>query len=124
MFQVKGVQAIKKHAFFRDVDWHLLAQKKLAPPIVPSVESNTDTSYFSEEFTKLAVGRPSLGRGESDDDDAAKLFSRFSFIADDMRSYASVVAGGTVADAATPSDAPLAELQHAVAQLQVETGSA
>ncbi|TYZ60150.1 hypothetical protein PybrP1_003117 [[Pythium] brassicae (nom. inval.)] len=119
MFQVKGVQAIKKHAFFRDIDWHLLAQKKLAPPIVPSVESNTDTSYFSEEFTKLAVGRPSAGA----EDDAAKLFDRFSFIAEDMRSYASVVAGELAADAAAPSDA-LAELQHTVVQLQLESGSA
>jgi hypothetical protein len=59
MFQVKGVQAIKKHPFFRDIDWYLLAQKQLTPPIVPVVQSNTDTTYFAEEFTAMPVGRRS-----------------------------------------------------------------
>lgn len=89
MFQVKGVQAIKKHPFFRDIDWHLLAQKKLQPPIVPNIQSSTDTTYFSEEFTKLAVGRQSRAGSEPDDE---KLFARFSYIAEDVRSYASVIA--------------------------------
>lgn len=121
MFQVKGVQAIKKHAFFRDIDWHLLAQKKLAPPIVPSVESTTDTSYFSEEFTKLAVGRPS--RGESATADDTKLFERFSFIAEDMRSYASVVANG-VAVVSNDEEQEVADLMGAVEKLQVASGTA
>lgn len=138
MFQVKGVQAIKKHAFFRDIDWHLLAQKKIAPPIVPSVESSTDTSYFSEEFTKLAVGRPS--RGESRENEC-KLFDRFSFIAEDMQSYASVVAAttsnsstsagsnaGPVAAAGVTPPLPTAdavsELTRVVQKLQVESASA
>lgn len=121
MFQVKGVQAIKKHAFFRDIDWHLLANKKLAPPIVPSFESNTDTSYFSEEFTKLAVGRPS--HGKADGDEINKLFERFSFIAEDMRSYASVVADGIVA-VSSQEEQELSELMGAVVKLQVESGNA
>lgn len=81
MFQVRGVQAIKKHAFFKGIDWRLLEQKKITPPIVPVIKSNTDTSYFSEEFTSLAVGRPSRvdSAGASD----AKLFARFSFCADE-----------------------------------------
>lgn len=122
MFQVKGVQAIKKHAFFRDIDWHALAQKKLAPPIVPSVESNTDTSYFSEEFTKLAVGRPSHGESATADD--TKLFERFSFIAEDMRSYASVVADGIVAVVSNDEEQELAQLMGAVQKLQVESAIA
>lgn len=121
MFQVKGVQAIKKHAFFRDIDWYLLAQKKVVPPIVPRVESNTDTSYFSEEFTKLAVGRPSRGERAAEED--AKLFARFSFIAEDVRSYASVVAGDAVAPAALGASDNLSQLQTQVEKVQIEAGS-
>jgi hypothetical protein len=125
MFQVKGVQAIKKHAFFRDIDWYLLAQKKIAPPIVPSVESNTDTSYFSEEFTKLDVGRPSRGGSVDAADDAvaaAKLFARFSFIAEDVRSYASVVAGGESAGAAAAnqSEEDVGQLQTVIESEQLQ----
>lgn len=97
MFQVKGVQAIKKHPFFRDIDWYLLAQKKLTPPIVPNVQSSTDTTYFAEEFTAQAVGRQSTLEN-SEDVEAKKLFARFSFVAPDAPSFAAVVSG-----AATPS---------------------
>ncbi len=106
MFKVKGVQAIKQHAFFKvfsriciqekgkrllethlsilfamaqDIDWYLLAQKKIDPPITPSIQSSIDTSNFSEAFTKMAVGIGS--RRESREQDA-KLFARFSFNAD------------------------------------------
>nr|CCA23995.1 protein kinase putative [Albugo laibachii Nc14] len=89
MFQVKGVQAIKDHAFFRSVDWHKLARKQLTPPIKPNLESSCDTVNFSEEFTTLAVGRMSRLDTCSDD---KKLFDRFSFCAEEYRTFAQVVA--------------------------------
>jgi p70 ribosomal S6 kinase len=104
MFKVKGVQAIKNHVFFRNIDWHLLAQKKLPPPIVPNIQNGLDTTYFSEEFTKLPVGRQSRGNSNAVED--AAPFARFSFIADDVVSYASVVAGaiGDADMARAPAD--------------------
>ncbi len=50
------------------------------PPIKLSIESLHDTSYFSEEFTKMDVGKPS--HRESPSHDQEKLFTRFSFNAD------------------------------------------
>jgi p70 ribosomal S6 kinase len=97
MFQVKGVQAIKKHPFFRDIDWYLLAQKQLTPPIVPVVQSNTDTTYFAEEFTAMPVGRRSTLEHGGDDVEAQKLFARFSFIAADAPSFADIVKGSAPA---------------------------
>lgn len=99
MFQLKGVQAIKKHAFFKGIDWGLLEQKKVQPPILPNVMSNTDTTYFSEEFTTQDVGRRS--RIDSSGD-SKKLFARFSWVADDAPSFADIVrAGGVEKDATT-----------------------
>ena len=96
MFQVKGVQAIKKHAFFKGIDWGLLEQKKMLPPILPTVMSSTDTTYFSEEFTTQDVGRRS--RIDHASDDSKKLFARFSWVADDAPSFAEIVRGGSEND--------------------------
>jgi p70 ribosomal S6 kinase len=104
MFKVKGVQAIKNHAFFRGIDWHLLAQKKLTPPIVPSVNGSADTAYFSEEFTKMPVGRQSRGNSLSADDVAP--FARFSFVASDAPSFASIVAGSAATSTPANEDGP------------------
>lgn len=89
MFQVKGVQAIKNHAFFRSVDWQKLARKQLTPPIKPNLQSCCDTVNFSEEFTTLAVDR--MSRLDTCADDK-KLFARFSFCAEEYRTFAQVVA--------------------------------
>ncbi|GMF18239.1 unnamed protein product [Phytophthora lilii] len=98
MFQVKGVQAIKKHAFFKGIDWHLLEQKKIQPPILPNVMSNTDTTYFSEEFTTQAVGRRSRIDSSNASGDSKKLFARFSWVADDAPSFADIVRAGAQED--------------------------
>ncbi|ETL45669.1 AGC protein kinase [Phytophthora nicotianae CJ01A1] len=94
MFQVKGVQAIKKHAFFKGIDWGLLEEKKVQPPILPNVLSNTDTTYFSEEFTTQDVGRRSRIDSSGASGDSKKLFARFSWVADDAPSFADIVRAG------------------------------
>ncbi|KAL7997119.1 putative serine/threonine-protein kinase Mps1 [Plasmopara halstedii] len=91
MFQVKGVQAIKKHAFFKSIDWGLLEQKKVQPPISLNVLSNTDTTYFSEEFTTLDIGRQSHIDTANTSGDSKKLFARFSWVADDAASFANIM---------------------------------
>ncbi|KAG1704556.1 hypothetical protein DVH05_005487 [Phytophthora capsici] len=98
MFQVKGVQAIKKHAFFKGIDWGLLEEKKVQPPILPNVMSNTDTTYFSEEFTAQAVGRRSRIDSGNTGGDSKKLFARFSWVAEDAPSFADIVRAGIQKD--------------------------
>ncbi|KXS09199.1 Pkinase-domain-containing protein [Gonapodya prolifera JEL478] len=46
-----GALAIKRHPFFRSIDWDRLLQKKVQPPHKPQVASETDTSNFDTEFT-------------------------------------------------------------------------
>lgn len=44
-------EELKQHAFFNDIDWTLLTQKRIAPPFKPKLKSETDVSYFDPEFT-------------------------------------------------------------------------
>ena len=43
-----NVQEIKKHPFFKDVDWSRLRDTRA--PFIPSPESQHDTSYFDGKF--------------------------------------------------------------------------
>ncbi|GMF35981.1 unnamed protein product [Phytophthora fragariaefolia] len=115
MFQVKGVQAIKKHAFFKGIDWHLLEQKQVQPPIVPNVVNNTDTTYFSEEFTTQDVGRRSRIDSATGTGDSKKLFARFSWVADDAPSFADIVRAG----AQEEEEEATADLQDGVAKVSL-----
>ena len=51
-----GVEDIKKHPFFADIDFDLLVQKKIPAPFIPNLENGTDVQYFDEEFTNEEVG--------------------------------------------------------------------
>nr|XP_036869327.1 cAMP-dependent protein kinase catalytic subunit PRKX isoform X2 [Manis javanica] len=41
-----GADDVKRHRWFRSVDWEAVPQRKLKPPIVPKVCSEGDTSNF------------------------------------------------------------------------------
>jgi len=43
-----GAADVKKHKFFKNVDWDAMSKCKLTPPIVPVVEHEGDTSNFEE----------------------------------------------------------------------------
>lgn len=46
--EASGAADIRRHKFFRGVDWHALAGLQIEAPIVPQVASQTDTHYFEE----------------------------------------------------------------------------
>ena len=41
------------HAFFRNINWDDVRDKKVPPPFLPSIKSPTDTSNFDSEFTSV-----------------------------------------------------------------------
>ncbi|KAJ2416857.1 hypothetical protein GGI10_000634 [Coemansia sp. RSA 2530] len=65
-YGAKGLEKIKKHRFFRKVDWERLERDhdSLTPPIVPVLSGDGDYSNFDTEFTgeqlPLSVVRGSL----------------------------------------------------------------
>ncbi|XP_047132858.1 ribosomal protein S6 kinase alpha-5 isoform X1 [Hydra vulgaris] len=72
-----NVTEIKRHPLFFGIDWDLLSRKELAPPFKPIVKDDTDTSNFSEEFTKLMpVDSPAVVPKNAD-----KVFRGYSFVA-------------------------------------------
>ncbi|EFA85933.1 protein serine/threonine kinase [Heterostelium album PN500] len=42
---------IKRHPFFKSIDWELLFQKKIPPPFIPNVKGSADTSQIDPVFT-------------------------------------------------------------------------
>lgn len=48
----EDVEEIKRHVFFSCINWQDLELKKLTPPFIPQVRSETDTRYFDEQFTR------------------------------------------------------------------------
>uniref|UniRef100_A0A8C1EGF6 non-specific serine/threonine protein kinase n=1 Tax=Cyprinus carpio carpio TaxID=630221 RepID=A0A8C1EGF6_CYPCA len=46
---------IMRHSFFTMLDWQDVYDKKLVPPFMPQVSSETDTRYFDEEFTAQTI---------------------------------------------------------------------
>ena len=51
---------LKNHAFFADVDWEALQQKRVVPPFKPKLKSALDTSNFDPEFTNALANSSSL----------------------------------------------------------------
>ena len=50
-----GAREVKVHTFLKGTNWTDLAVKKVRSPFKLSVKSDTDTSYFSSEFTKMSL---------------------------------------------------------------------
>jgi len=52
----RGAREIQAHPFFAEYDWNELYAKRVTPPWVPSVSSETDTKNISHEFTNEPAG--------------------------------------------------------------------
>lgn len=80
----KDLQTLRKHRFFRKIDWKKLEARELEPPIQPMITDPELAENFAPEFTELALS-PVLNSkdawpmppGSSKDD----VFGGFSFVA-------------------------------------------
>ncbi|KAJ2160562.1 hypothetical protein GGF46_002158 [Coemansia sp. RSA 552] len=65
----KGVENIKKHRFFRKIDWARLERdhEGFTPPIVPEVCGDADVSNFAAEFTDEQLPPSLVARGSMAD---------------------------------------------------------
>ncbi|EGO52614.1 serine/threonine-protein kinase psk1 [Neurospora tetrasperma FGSC 2508] len=79
----KDLDTIKKHRFFRKIDWKKLAARELEPPIQPMITDPELAENFAPEFTELSLS-PVVSRLEERYAAAAAkddLFGGFSFVA-------------------------------------------
>ncbi|MCJ1371379.1 Ribosomal protein S6 kinase alpha-5 [Loxospora ochrophaea] len=79
----RDMESIKKHRFFRKIDWKLLEERELEPPIKPLITDPELAENFSSEFTDLAVS-PVLSHHKGDPwgvGSESDPFGGFSFVA-------------------------------------------
>ena len=50
-----GAQKIKDHPYFEGINWQDAWDRKLEPPLVPQLKSETDLSYFDKMFTNEKI---------------------------------------------------------------------
>ncbi|XP_065161808.1 ribosomal protein S6 kinase alpha-5-like isoform X1 [Atheta coriaria] len=68
---------LKRHSFFKGLDWDALARKEIPAPFVPVIKTELDVSNFSEEFTALpATDSPAVIPANFD-----KIFKGYSYVA-------------------------------------------
>uniref|UniRef100_A0A182RNN3 Non-specific serine/threonine protein kinase n=1 Tax=Anopheles funestus TaxID=62324 RepID=A0A182RNN3_ANOFN len=72
-----GIDDIKRHEFFANVDWDAFERKKVRPPFIPAV-SRDDAFYFDPEYTNKS---PKDSPGGPVSASAYEIFRGFSFIA-------------------------------------------
>ncbi|XP_035900416.1 ribosomal protein S6 kinase 2 beta-like isoform X2 [Anopheles stephensi] len=83
-----GIDDIKRHEFFANVDWDAFERKEVRPPFIPAV-SRDDAFYFDPEYTNKS---PKDSPGGPVSASAYEIFRGFSFIApgllDDQPNFA------------------------------------
>uniref|UniRef100_A0AAG5CT25 non-specific serine/threonine protein kinase n=1 Tax=Anopheles atroparvus TaxID=41427 RepID=A0AAG5CT25_ANOAO len=72
-----GIDDIKRHEFFANVDWDAFERKEVRPPFIPAV-SRDDAFYFDSEYTNKS---PKDSPGGPVSASAHEIFRGFSFIA-------------------------------------------
>ena len=77
----RGVDVIKKHPFFKNVDWYTIRAKQA--PFCPDLKSEVDTSHF-DEFGTLAVV-PQSSKTKVSKNQGAE-FTNFTYVRDQDKS--------------------------------------
>jgi len=48
---INGINDIKSHPFFLNIDFDLVLRKKITPPFIPEISGNLDVKNFDVTFT-------------------------------------------------------------------------
>ncbi|KAG5892006.1 hypothetical protein JTB14_024447 [Gonioctena quinquepunctata] len=73
----EDARELKRHSFFKKLDWGKLARKEISAPFKPVIKNELDVSNFSEEFTAMPpTDSPAVVPPNYD-----KIFKGYSYIA-------------------------------------------
>lgn len=105
----EGIDKIKKHAFFRGVNWKRVEERQLTPPFRPDVDGDMCVANFDEDFTSLPAedNSPCTSPTPELTAKAKDHFSGFSFVSPTFLIRSSS-AGSSSAVHASPSGLGLA----------------
>ncbi|KAL1426156.1 hypothetical protein MTO96_018418 [Rhipicephalus appendiculatus] len=74
---IEDAEEIKRHRFFKGINWDDLAAKKIPAPFVPKIDGELDVSNFADEFTSMVPADSPALAPVSDD----KVFKGYSYVA-------------------------------------------
>lgn len=73
----EDAKELKRHTFFKNIDWDKLARKEIGAPFKPVIRNELDVSNFSEEFTAMPpTDSPAVVPPNYD-----KIFKGYSYVA-------------------------------------------
>ncbi|XP_066254452.1 ribosomal protein S6 kinase alpha-5-like isoform X1 [Euwallacea similis] len=73
----EDAKELKRHPFFKTLDWDKLARKEISAPFVPVIRNELDVSNFSDEFTTMPpTDSPAVVPPNYD-----KIFKGYSYVA-------------------------------------------
>ncbi|CAH1981370.1 unnamed protein product [Acanthoscelides obtectus] len=73
----EDAKELKRHSFFKSLDWEKLARKEIPAPFKPIIKNELDVSNFSEEFTAMPpTDSPAVVPPNYD-----KIFKGYSYVA-------------------------------------------
>ncbi|XP_045485620.1 ribosomal protein S6 kinase alpha-4-like [Pieris rapae] len=73
----RDAEELKRHAFFKTLDWEAAARREIPAPFVPQLSHEADTSNFAGEFTRM---RPTYSPAQAPKHHD-KLFLGYSYVA-------------------------------------------
>ena len=50
-----SIDDIKKHDFFKGIDFNKVFEKKEIPPFIPQIQNDFDLKYFNSKFTSMEL---------------------------------------------------------------------
>jgi serine/threonine protein kinase len=74
---INGLNDIKFHPFFKNLDWDAIYKKKIKPPFIPKISNEFDTKYIDTEFTNCTPTDSYTGGDSLDNSD--NPYQDFSF---------------------------------------------
>lgn len=82
-YGTQDAEAIMQHAFFSDIDFQQVLEKKIKPDFVPSLKSADDVSFFDSEFVSEKVElTPALEFSRELTIEEQNMFLEFDFTAE------------------------------------------
>ena len=70
---------IKKHPYFKEIDWEKLEKREILPPFVPKIKNDTDVGYFDKMFTNEKITNSLIELTNSSEKDNT-IYEGFTFV--------------------------------------------
>ena len=74
-----GLKNIKKHPYFKEIDWEKLEKREILPPFVPKIKNDTDVGYFDKMFTNEKITNSLIELTNSSEKDNT-IYEGFTFV--------------------------------------------